>query len=174
MAQAFDYNVYFNSTFYFQTKRIVNVVITNTLLKKTRKSNSAICYGVVPNVWSTTSIVLWGKTIFLRFDFSCPIWKAVLSIAVTLKVESVQDFLSKLDMKPCVHLVEISIFSLNHAIIRLTKIINNLVKELKILSFKVIFQCLKLAESFQKKNSLKNIWLGDQLILMKFFENFDF
>ena len=102
------------------TKRIVNVVITNTLLKKTRRSNSAICYGVVPNVWSTISIVLWGKTIFLRFDFSCPIWKAVLSIAVTLKVESVQDFLSKLDMKPCVHLVEISIFSLNHVIIRLT------------------------------------------------------
>ena len=51
---------------------------------------------------------------------------------------------------------------------------NNLVKDLKILSFKVIFQCLKLVESFRKKNSVKNIWLGDQLILMKFFENFDF
>ena len=28
---------------------------------------------------------------------------------------------------------------------------NNLVKDLKILSFKVIFLCLKLVESFQKK-----------------------
>ena len=150
-----------NLTFclHYEQKRIVNVVIINTSLKKTRRSNSAICYGVVPNVWSTTSIVLWGKTIFLRFDFSCPIWKAVLSIAVTLKVESVQDFLSKLDMKPCVHLVEISIFSLNHAIIRLTKIMNNLLKHLKIRTFKVIFLCQKLVESFQKKLSMKNIWL---------------
>ena len=48
---------------------------------------------------------------------------------------------------------------------------NNLVKDL---SFKVIFKCLKLVESFQKKISVKNIWLEDQLILMKFFENFDF
>ena len=40
---------------------------------------------------------------------------------------------------------------------------NNLVKDLKILSFKDIY--LKLVESFQKKFSVKNIWLGDQLIL---------
>ena len=39
-------------------------------------------------------------------------------------VESVQDFLIKLDMKPCMHLVEISIFSLNLVIVRLTKIMN--------------------------------------------------
>ena len=42
-------------------------------------------------------------------------------------------------------------FSLNNDLIRLTKIINNLVKDLEILSFKVIFQCLKLVKSFQKK-----------------------
>ena len=59
-------------------------------------------------------------------------------------------------------------------LIRLTKIMNNLVKDLKILSFKVIFKRLKLVESFQKKKSVKNIWLKDQLILMKFFEKFDF
>ena len=51
---------------------------------------------------------------------------------------------------------------------------NNIVNNLKILSFKVIFQGLKLVEFFQKKFSVKNIWLGDQLLLMKFFENFDF
>ena len=43
-------------------------------------------------------------------------------------------------------------FSLNNDLVRLIKIMNNLVKDLKILSFKVIFQCLKLVESFQKKN----------------------
>ena len=97
----------FNFLLPLWTKRIVNVVITNTSLKKTRRSNSAICYGVVPNVWSTISIVLWGKTIFLRFDFSCPIWKAVLSIAVTLKVETVQDFLIKLGIKPLMYYISI-------------------------------------------------------------------
>ena len=67
-------------------------------------------------------------------------------------VESVQDFLMQLDMKPCVHLVEISIFSLNHVIVRLTIIMNNLFKHLKIRTFKVIFLCQKLVESFQKKS----------------------
>ena len=48
-------------------------------------------------------------------------------------------------------------FSLNNDLVRLTKIMNNLVKDLKILSFKVIFLCLKLVESFQKIFSVKNI-----------------
>ena len=66
-------------------------------------------------------------------------------------LETVQDFLIKLDIKPLMHLLEINIFSLNNDIVRLTKIMNNLVKDLKILSFKVIFQCLKFIKSFQKK-----------------------
>ena len=49
------------------------------------------------------------------------------------------------------HLFEINIFSLNIDLVTLTKIMNNLVKDLKILSFKVIFQCLKLVEAFKKK-----------------------
>ena len=56
----------------------------------------------------------------------------------------------------------ISIFLLNNVTIRLTKIMNNLLEDLKILIFKVIL-CGKLIESFQK-NSLKNIGLGDQLL----------
>ena len=40
-------------------------------------------------------------------------------------------------------------FSLNSAVVRLPKIMNNLVKDCKIRTFKVIFQCLKLVESFQ-------------------------
>ena len=50
-------------------------------------------------------------------------------------VETIQDFFIKLDF----NLLKISIFSLNNDIVRLTKIMNNLVKDLKILSFKVIF-----------------------------------
>ena len=53
--------------------------------------------------------------------------------------------------------IGISIFSLNIVLVRLTKIMNNLAKDFKILSFKVIFKCLKLVESFQKKISVKNI-----------------
>ena len=60
-------------------------------------------------------------------------------------------FLIKLDIKPLMHLLEISIFSPNNDLVRLTKIMNNRFKDLEILSFKVIFQCLKLVESFQKK-----------------------
>ena len=62
-------------------------------------------------------------------------WTSILMYLV----ESVQDFLIKLDMKPCMHLVEISIFSLNHVIVRLTKILNNLLEHIKIHTFKVIF-----------------------------------
>ena len=39
-------------------------------------------------------------------------------------LESVQDFLIKLDMKSCMHLVETSIFSLNTVIVRPTQIMN--------------------------------------------------
>ena len=65
------------------------------------------------------------------------------------KVETVQDFLIKLGIKPRMHVLEMCIFSLNNDILRLTKIMNNLVKDCKICTFKVIFQCLKLVESFQ-------------------------
>ena len=60
---------------------------------------------------------------------------------ITGSLESVQDFLIKLYMKLCMHLVEIGIFSLNHVIVRLTKIMNNLVELIKIHTFKVIFLC---------------------------------
>ena len=60
---------------------------------------------------------------------ACPAWPWAL--------ESVQDFLIKLDMKPCMHLMEISIFSLNHVIVRPTKIMNNLLKDCKICSGKI-------------------------------------
>ena len=43
---------------------------------------------------------------------------------LTYTLEAVQDFLIKLDIKPLMHLLEISTFSLNNFIIRLTKIMN--------------------------------------------------
>ena len=54
-------------------------------------------------------------------------------------LDTVQDFLIKLGIEPLMHLLEISIFSINNDLVRLTKIMNNLIKDLKILMFKVIF-----------------------------------
>ena len=45
-------------------------------------------------------------------------------VYLLLTLESFQDFLIQLDMKPRMHLVEISIFSLNLVMVRLTKIMN--------------------------------------------------
>ena len=43
---------------------------------------------------------------------------------MTQSLETFQDFLIKKDIKPLIHLMEISIFSLNNVILRLTKIMN--------------------------------------------------
>ena len=58
-------------------------------------------------------------------------------IDYTSAIESVQDFLIKLGIKLLMRLLKISIISLKNDHVRLTNIINN-VKDLKILSFKVI------------------------------------
>ena len=50
--------------------------------------------------------------------------ETVMELNTIFGLESVQDFLIKLDMKPCMHLVGISIFALNLVIVRLTKIMN--------------------------------------------------
>ena len=42
--------------------------------------------------------------------------------AWTTRLDTIQDFLCKLDMKPNMHLLEISTFSLYHVIVRPTKI----------------------------------------------------
>ena len=69
--------------------------------------------------------------------------------------------------------MEISIFSLNNVAIRLAKIMNNLLEHLKILIFSH-FSVSKIGQIFPKKISVKNIRLGNQLLFMKIFENFDF
>ena len=55
------------------------------------------------------------------------------------RLETVTDFLIELGMKPCMHLAEINTFLLNNVTVRLTEILNNLPKYIKILFFKVIF-----------------------------------
>ena len=52
------------------------------------------------------------------------IFYVVLKGAKGASLESFQDFLIELDMKPPMHLVEISIFSLNNVTVRPTKIMN--------------------------------------------------
>ena len=89
------------------------------------------------------------------------------------RLDTVQDFLNKLGMKPCINLVEISNFSLNHVTVRLTVIMNNLLEHLEILIFKVIFQGWKLVESFKKK-ICEEYWTRNQLLNKYLFENFDF
>ena len=56
-------------------------------------------------------------------------------------------FLIELDMKPHMHLVKISIFSINNVTVRLTKTINNFLEHLKLQILKSFFSL----EYFQKK-----------------------
>ena len=51
-------------------------------------------------------------------------WSSKENLFRAYVVETVQDFLIKLDIKPLMHLLKISMFSLNNVILRLTKIMN--------------------------------------------------
>ena len=74
----------------------------------------------------------WVQTIFYLsfFQFSCfeGIEACVITWIFRLQwiaiVDTVQDFLIKLGIKPCMHLWEINIFSLDNVVVRLTKIMN--------------------------------------------------
>ena len=81
-------------------------------------------------------LVLWPPTGNATADEINEILKGKLLFTIYV-IESFQDFLIKLDMKPCMnmHLVGISIFSLNLVIVRLTKIKNRAVKNLVVVAF---------------------------------------
>ena len=68
-----------------------------------------------------SKIVFQSHFIFQTHINSQDIFKCALTDS---SLKAVRDFFSKLGMKRCLHLVEISIFSLNHDIDRPTKIIN--------------------------------------------------
>ena len=84
---------------------------------------------------------------------TCDINQQIVATILRRKcaIESLHDFLIKLDMKPWMHLVKISIFSLNHVIIRLTKVMNNSIEHLKIGTFNVIFLCQNWSNLSKKK-----------------------
>ena len=58
-----------------------------------------------------------------------------------------------------------------HNIVRPTKIIKSILKDCKNSNFQSQFSVLKISKIFL---NVKDIRLGDQLLLMKFFENLDF
>ena len=71
-------------------------------------------------------------TLFYNHYYQKMVWKTDEQEnyfrAPTYLLDTIQDFLCNLGMKPHMHLVEISIFSLNHVIVRPTKIIKDLRK----------------------------------------------
>ena len=88
--------------------------------------------------------------------------KSILSSAVpsTIKYITTRVLLrlfDPLNMKPHMHLVEISIFSQNNVTVRLTKIMNNLLERLKILIFSH-FSVWKIDRIFPKKNFFEEYW----------------
>ena len=85
-----------------------------------------------------------------------------------------QDVLIAEHMKPCMHILEKNISSLNHVIVRPTKTPKSADKKGQFLTFKVNFLCQKLSESFQILFSLKNINLGSHFLLLTFFDNINF
>ena len=63
------------------------------------------------------------------WDMSCdPEFRILISVQKMCPYNTIQEFLFNLGMKARMHLVEISIFSLNHVIVRPTKIIKDLCK----------------------------------------------
>ena len=95
--------------------------------------------------------------------------KSALVSALVAPVETVQDFLIKLGIKPLMHQLEISIFSLYNDLVRLAKIMNNLVKVLNILSFKVIFSVPKIGRIFPKKNVCEEYLIRRPTYINEFF-----
>ena len=91
----FDTKILFLSIF-SQTNKKVVYVIKNGQMKEVLAEDISV-----------------GDLIYLEDNDMIPCDMVVLS---TSQVESFQDFLIKLDMKPLMHLVEIRIFSLNNVI----------------------------------------------------------
>ena len=79
----------------------------------------------------------------------CRIFQGKIGIGWLGCLDTVQDFLIKLGIIPPMHLMQIGIFSQYYVIVGPTKIMNNLLKDGKIPTFKVIFQHQKSMESFR-------------------------
>ena len=95
--------------------------------------------------------------------------KLIKRNSVTL--ETVQDFLIKLGNKPHMHMLEVSVFSLNHLTVQTYQ---NYEPPQRSQYFQSHFSASKLKGISLIFFSVKNIRPGDQLLKVKFFENFDF
>ena len=151
MSPKSPYNLIWYLNFYFSNFTNLSPL---DLIMSHRTCSSKLRCSVHENFSLQFSVQTY-KNFMEVFKSSCESWKTFQPNQMTLpflqcKVETVQDFLIKLGIKPLMHLLKISIFSLNNDIIRLTKIMNNPVKNLKILRFKVIIECLKSVKYFQK------------------------
>ena len=95
-------------------------------------------------------IGIWAVCIIFRLpEKENPLYSKPLTyIPKYVSIETVQDFLIKLGIKPNMHILEIIIFPLNYVIVRPTKIVNNLLKDCKIGTFKVLFKHQKSMEFF--------------------------
>ena len=83
------------------------------------------------------------KMIFLWFNKSC------VAPFTARALDTVQDFLIKLGIKPCLHILKISIFSLNHVIVRPTKIIKQPLQSLQNLYFQSNFLASEINRIFR-------------------------
>ena len=91
---------------------------TVLLLKEKTKSSNWFCADL--SIHTTTKVLLVCK---------CSVHSVYSTPARTLYIiESVQDFLIKLGIKPLMRLLKISIFSPSNVILRLTKIMNGVDK----------------------------------------------
>ena len=85
----------------------------------------------------------WQKSL-LRSSFNIFIQLEIWPFGIpSYQVDTILDFLCELGITPHMKLVDIIIFSLYRNSVSPTKIIKGLLKDLKILIFKVIFQCSK-------------------------------
>ena len=91
--------------------------------KSIAKKNSNLTFRLfLPSSLLHAKFVKW-KILSMEDSFAEPCLKYIFSFDV-YRVESVQDFLIKLDIKPLMHLLEINSFSPNNVIVRLNKIMN--------------------------------------------------
>ena len=90
-------------------------------------------------------------------------------------LDTVTDFLIELGMKPCMHILKISIFSLSKYCHRQTyKNHEQPPQTSQNSDFQSHFSVLKIDRIFPKKFSMKNIGLGDKVLIKNIFENFYF
>ena len=96
------------------------------------------------------------------------IWKEVYVANSRSRVNTVQDFVCEIGMKPRMHKSSKNniFFSIFHDIVRMIK---ELSKDCEILILEVIFLVLNICGIFIKRISAKNIRLGDQLSIFEVF-----